>query len=57
MENSKCNVSASVMEGAFSVSPEGERFPLPEISDYEREFHRLKKLVSEQRLKGGRSWW
>ena len=52
MENSKCNVSASVMEGAFSVSPEGERFPLPETSDYEREFHRLKKLVSEQRLKG-----
>ncbi len=46
------DVSSSPVEKAFSASPEGERFPLPEPADYEREFIRLKKRVTEQRLKG-----
>ena len=35
-----------------SVSPAGERFPLPEPADYAAEFERLSRLASEQRAKG-----
>lgn len=34
---------------AYSVCPAGEAFPLPEPSDHEEEFARLKNLVAEQR--------
>jgi nucleotide sugar dehydrogenase len=40
------------MNETFSVAPDGERFPLPTPSDYEREFERLSKLVEEQRKLG-----
>ncbi len=36
----------------YSVSPEGERFPLPEKDDYKKEFQRLEKLVAGQREQG-----
>lgn len=34
---------------AYSVCPAGEAFPLPEPSDHEEEFARLKEIVAEQR--------
>jgi nucleotide sugar dehydrogenase len=36
----------------YSVSPSGERFPLPLAADYKAEFARLKKLVAAQRKQG-----
>jgi UDP-N-acetyl-D-glucosamine dehydrogenase len=36
----------------YSVSPVGERFPLPGPEDYTEEFERLKALVSSQRSMG-----
>jgi nucleotide sugar dehydrogenase len=35
-----------------SISPDGEPFPIPLSDDYDREWHRLHRLVSEQRLLG-----
>lgn len=35
-----------------SVSPGGERFPLPSVEDYPRELERLEALVAEQRRLG-----
>ncbi len=40
------------MPTTYSVSPEGERFPLPGPDDYPAEFERLRKLASEQRAQG-----
>ncbi|MFP3928746.1 MAG: nucleotide sugar dehydrogenase [Desulfobacteraceae bacterium] len=37
---------------AYSVSPEGEEFRLPEEEDYRKEFERLQALASEQRAMG-----
>jgi nucleotide sugar dehydrogenase len=37
---------------AVSISPAGERFPLPRDEDYEREFTRLQQIVAEQRALG-----
>ena len=37
----------------YSISPDGEKFPLPQEKDYAAEFERLQKIVAEQR-KGGR---
>jgi UDP-N-acetyl-D-glucosamine dehydrogenase len=37
---------------SYSVSPSGERFPLPTPKDYTREFARLKKLAASQRKRG-----
>ncbi len=39
-------------ENLLSVCPAGESFPLPQESDYDEEFERLKKLVDRQRLLG-----
>jgi len=36
----------------FSVSPSGERFPIPQGPDYEAEARRLERLVAEQRAAG-----
>ena len=36
----------------ISTSPSGETFNLPQESDYESEFSRLKVMVNEQRLMG-----
>jgi UDP-N-acetyl-D-glucosamine dehydrogenase len=36
----------------FSISPNGEKFPLPEPDDYAQEFEALKKRVNEEREKG-----
>ena len=33
----------------YSISPEGEKFPLPTQQDYKIEFDKLKKIVAEQR--------
>jgi UDP-N-acetyl-D-glucosamine dehydrogenase len=33
----------------YSISPEGENFPLPTQQDYKTEFNKLKKIVTEQR--------
>jgi len=40
------------MSESFSISPAGEKFPLPAESDYKAEFDRLKKRVQEERDKG-----
>ena len=40
------------MDNAFSVSPEGERFPLPDEEEYAREFKRLQKIAAQERKKG-----
>lgn len=39
-------------EKQYSVSPAGEKFPLPTNEEYEAEFSRLEKLTSEQRSEG-----
>jgi nucleotide sugar dehydrogenase len=41
-----------VAAAAVSVCPAGERFPLPQGEEYEREFTRLQALVAEQRALG-----
>ena len=33
----------------YSISPDGERYPLPKEEDYKTEFDRLKKITDEQR--------
>ena len=40
------------MSSFFSVSPEGEQFPLPAEEDYKAEFQRLQTLAEAERLKG-----
>jgi UDP-N-acetyl-D-glucosamine dehydrogenase len=40
------------MSSLVSVSPEGERFPLPSEEDYRLEFERLQTLAEEQRAQG-----
>ena len=39
-------------ERQYSVSPAGEKFPLPLPADYKAEFARLKKLAAAQRKQG-----
>ena len=39
-------------ETQFSVSPDGEKFPLPSDAEYSVELERLEKLVAEQRRAG-----
>ncbi|OEU65505.1 MAG: GDP-mannose dehydrogenase [Desulfobacterales bacterium S5133MH16] len=36
----------------YSISPDGEKFQLPEPDDYAREFERLKNIVHDQQDKG-----
>ncbi len=36
----------------YSLSPTGEKFPLPTPEDYSKEFERLKRLVDDQRARG-----
>jgi len=36
----------------YSISPTGEKFPLPGPEDYQKEFERLEKIVDEQRALG-----
>jgi nucleotide sugar dehydrogenase len=36
----------------FSISPAGEKFPLPTPGDYQKEFARLKKLANQNRKRG-----
>jgi nucleotide sugar dehydrogenase len=40
------------MERAVSVSPQGERFSLPDEQDYSKEFERLQALAARQREQG-----
>ena len=40
------------MSNAYSVSPQGEKFPLPQEADYASEFERLRKLVESHRSQG-----
>lgn len=37
---------------SYSISPEGEEFPLPESEDYRKEFNRIKILVDKAREEG-----
>lgn len=37
---------------AFSISPDGEKFPLPAEGDYAEEYRRLEQIVGEQRKQG-----
>ena len=40
------------MSMLYSVSPDGERFPLPDTEDYQTELARLERLAAEQRALG-----
>jgi len=40
------------LEKHYSISPDGEKFKLPEADDYVREFDRLKNIVSQHRDQG-----
>lgn len=40
------------MSQKFSISPEGEQFPLPSADDYPAEYARLERIVAEQRAAG-----
>jgi len=40
------------MAEQYSISPEGEKFPLPTPADYSAEFDRLQRLVAAQRADG-----
>ena len=40
------------MAEEFSISPQGEEFPLPTERDYDREFQRLEQLADEHRNQG-----
>ncbi len=37
---------------AYSISPDGEQFPLPNEADYAAEYQRLERIVAEQRRQG-----
>ena len=39
------------MNENLSVSPSGEKFPLPKPEDYKIEFENLKKRVEQERIK------
>ena len=39
------------MSEKYSVSPSGEKFPLPKPEDYKAEFESLKKLIAKERAK------
>lgn len=40
------------MSEKYSVSPNGEKFPLPKPEDYKAEFETIKKRVKQERVKG-----
>ncbi|UCD32040.1 MAG: GDP-mannose dehydrogenase, partial [Desulfobacterales bacterium] len=40
------------MDKNYSISPDGEKFRLPEPDDYVREFDRLRNIVREHRDQG-----
>ena len=40
------------MSENFSISPSGEKFPLPKPEDFKKEFEDLKKRVDDERAKG-----
>ena len=40
------------MSEKYSISPAGEKFPIPNQEDYKAEFEQLKKRVAEEREKG-----
>ncbi|MFN2336949.1 MAG: nucleotide sugar dehydrogenase [Bacteroidales bacterium] len=40
------------MSEKYSVSPNGEKFPLPKPEDYKAEFENIKKRVKQERAKG-----
>ena len=39
------------MSEKLSVSPSGEKFPLPKPGDYKTEFESLKKRIDQERAK------
>ena len=39
------------MSSSYSISPSGEKFPLPKPEDYKAEFERLKKHIEQERAK------
>ncbi len=39
------------MSEQFSISPAGEKFPLPKPEDYKAEFETLKKRIAKERAK------
>ncbi len=48
----KKNGEGGYMSDKYSISPNGEKFPLPEPEDYKQEFGTLKKRVGQEREKG-----
>ena len=50
--NSSSLTQSSALSTQYSISPNGESFPLPKPEDYEKEFDRLKSLVAKHRKEG-----
>jgi len=46
------NGEGAYMNEKYSISPNGEKFPLPEPEDYKQEFETLKKRVGQERERG-----
>ncbi len=46
------NFKTNHMSEKYSVSPNGEKFPLPKPEDYKAEFENIKKRVKAERAKG-----
>ena len=44
-------------EPKFSVSPSGEKFAIPEKTEYAKEFDRISKLVEKNRKEGKEIVW
>jgi len=40
------------MNETFSISPSGEKFPLPQPGDYKSEFERIKNRIDQERARG-----
>jgi nucleotide sugar dehydrogenase len=44
-------LNTSIMSDNFSISPNGEKFPIPKAEDYKSEFESLKKRIELERAK------
>ena len=52
MKRETAEIKDQDLNALESVSPDGERFPLPGKDDYAAENRRLETLVAEQRARG-----
>ena len=41
----------------YSISPNGEKFKIPDEEDYKKEYQRLEDLAKRTAKRGRRLWW